>query len=110
MSTIGFCLITNVEGHNEDSLLEAIKAYHNLQLNVKLGMAPKHISPQNQNLYQGYFPFLENDVALKEFYSMPRPFDDISKWEAEGCKMYEPVEWKGGDEYKWIFDRFRQHF
>ena len=91
MSTIGFCLITNVEGHDEESLLDAIKAYHNLPLEVKLSMSPKHINSKNDNLYQGYFPFLDNDVALKEFYSMPRPFEDLSDWEAKGCKMYEKV-------------------
>ena len=47
MSTIGFCLITNVDGHDEDSLLDAIKAYHNLPLDVKLSMAPQHINPKN---------------------------------------------------------------
>jgi len=51
MSTIGFCLITNVEGHDEDSLLAAIKAYHNLPLDVKLSMSPKHINPENEHLY-----------------------------------------------------------
>jgi hypothetical protein len=51
MSTIGFCLITNVEGHDEDSLLEAIKGYHNLPLEVKISMAPKHINSKNINIY-----------------------------------------------------------
>ena len=40
MSTVGFCLITNVEGHDEDSLFEAIKAFHDLPLELKIQMAP----------------------------------------------------------------------
>ena len=28
MSNIGFCLLTNVPGHNEEEMLEAIKAFH----------------------------------------------------------------------------------
>ena len=28
LSTIGFCLVTNVPGHNEEELLEAIKTFH----------------------------------------------------------------------------------
>ena len=45
MSAVGFCLITNVKGHEEDSLLEAIKAFHDLPLEVKILMAPKHYRP-----------------------------------------------------------------
>lgn len=36
MSTVGFCLLTNVPGHNEDELLEAIKEFHSLPLSVKM--------------------------------------------------------------------------
>ena len=51
MSTVGFCLITNVGGHDEDSLLEAIRAFHDLPLEVKMLMAPKHYKADNEALY-----------------------------------------------------------
>ena len=37
---------------------------------------------------------------------MPRPFGDLTQWEANGCRMYEQIEWNGGDENQWIFERF----
>jgi hypothetical protein len=30
MSTVGFCLVTNVQGHDEAELLKASKAFHQL--------------------------------------------------------------------------------
>ena len=36
MSGVGFCLLTNVEGHDEETLLKAIKAFHELPLEVKM--------------------------------------------------------------------------
>ena len=47
MTTVGFCLITNVEGHDEESLHSAIKAFHDLPLEKKLSLAPKHDTPMN---------------------------------------------------------------
>ena len=40
MSNVGFCLLTNVPGHNEEKLLAAIKAYHSLPIDLKMKMAP----------------------------------------------------------------------
>ena len=102
MTTVGFCLITNFEGHDEQSLLKAITAFHYLPLEKKLMLSPKHVTPGNANGYQGYFPFIDGNVALKEFYSMPRPFSDISSWEKEGCKLYEEIPWFEDPELEWI--------
>lgn len=93
MSTIGFCLITNVPGHNEDEYLEAIKKFHSIPLEEKMKLALRHYVPGNKNIIHGYFPFLENNVAHKEFYDMARPISDISKWEREGCPLYEENAW-----------------
>ena len=68
MSTVGFCVITNVPGHDEDELLEAVKAFFTVSDKEKMKLALKHYNPKNKNLYHGYFPFLEKDVAHKEFY------------------------------------------
>ena len=51
MTTVGFCLITNVPGHNEESLMKAIKDYHDLPLEVKMKMAPKHMNPESKHIY-----------------------------------------------------------
>jgi hypothetical protein len=51
MSVVGFCLLTNVEGYDEESLLEAVKAFHDMPIKMKMKMAPKHYVPENENLY-----------------------------------------------------------
>ena len=114
MTTVGFCLITNVPGHNEKKLMKAIQKFHSLPLDVKMKMAPKHWNPKSKHIYQGYFPFCKGYVSNKEFYSMPRPFEDISEWEREGCKMYEPIPWienmKLKKEYEEVKNIFEDHF
>jgi hypothetical protein len=40
MSTVGFCLIENVPGHDEDVLMGAIKAFYAIPLEEKLKCAP----------------------------------------------------------------------
>lgn len=93
MSTVGFCLVTNVPGYDESELLEAIKTFHSLTIEEKMKMAPKHFNPENSNTMHGYFPFLEKDPSFKEFYDMARSLKDISEWEREGCPLYEEQRW-----------------
>ena len=97
MSTVGFCLLTNVPGHDEDELLKHIKQFHKLPQDTKMKMAPNHFNSENKNIYHGYFPFLPSDVSHKEFYDMPRPLEDISDWEREGCPLYEFIPWVDSD-------------
>ena len=68
MSTVGFCQITNVPGHDEQKLLKAIKAFHSIPLKEKMKLALNHYNKKNKNLWNGYFPFLKKDVANKEFF------------------------------------------
>ena len=111
MSTIGFCLITNVPGHNEEEYLDAIKKFHSIPLEEKMKLALRHYVPGNKNIIHGYFPFLDKNVAHKEFYDMARPLSDISKWEREGCPLYEENAWPenstqlGLDEVKVKFEQ-----
>ena len=58
METVGFCLINDVEGYDEDELLKAAKAFHELPLEKKMTLALKHFNPVNKNIYHGYFPFI----------------------------------------------------
>lgn len=88
LSSVGFCLVTNVKGHSEEELLEAIKAFHELSLETKLKMSPRHFVKGNESRYRGYFPFLQDDTSHKEFYDMTRPISDISEWEQNGCPLY----------------------
>ena len=107
MKNVGFCLITNVHGHDEEKLLKALKAFSELPIEEKIQMAPKHFNAENTNMFHGYFPFIENDVSHKEFIDCGRPrFEDISNWERNGCPLYEENPWtdkfREGGEHAWI--------
>jgi isopenicillin N synthase-like dioxygenase len=78
MSNVGFCLLTNVAGYDEKNLFSAVKAYHELPLEEKIKMAPRHHNEKNENIFHGYFPFIKNDSSHKEFFDMGRSIDDIS--------------------------------
>jgi len=73
-----------------------MKTFFELPLEAKMRMAPKHFRESNDNIYRGYFPFIENDTSHKEFMDMGRPLSDISKWEREGCPLYEDTPWLSG--------------
>ena len=118
MTTVGFCLITNVPGHDEDKLLEAIKAFHAVSDKDKMKLALNHYNRKNKNIYHGYFPFLKNDVAHKEFYQLGRPLSDYSEWEKQDCPFYHDTPWFANakklglddvmDVYKEHWDRMHQ--
>ena len=112
MSNVGFCLLTNVPNFNEEKLGAAIKAYHDLPLETKMQMAPKHHNPQSKHLYRGYFPFPVGDIANKEMLICGRPIEDISPWEREGCPLYEANPWTESfnSEHAWIKETFENHF
>ena len=74
-------------------MLETVKAFHNIPVELKMQMAPKHLNPANSNLKQGYFPFVPGDVSNKEFFSMNRPLSDIPDWERKGTALYENTPW-----------------
>mmetsp|Transcript_5858 Transcript_5858/g.9445 ORF Transcript_5858/g.9445 Transcript_5858/m.9445 type:complete len:144 (+) Transcript_5858:186-617(+) len=94
MKNLGFCLLKNVKGHDEAELLEAVRTFHSLPLELKMAMAPKHLNgDSSKTIYRGYFPFFEDDPSHKEMYDMGRPLSDISSWERKNCPLYEDSPW-----------------
>lgn len=65
--------LTNVEGHDEDDLLETIKAFHNLEEEEKEKMKLEHFNKKNKNKVRGLMPFMENDPSFKELYDKGMP-------------------------------------
>ena len=112
MQKVGFCLLTNVPGYDEEKLFSAIKAYHDLPLELKMKMGLKHHNPENSNIYAGYHPFLAGDVSHKEILDTMRPMGDFSDWERNGCSLYEETPWTNefDSEYAWIRETFEGHF
>ena len=93
MKTVGFCVVTNVKDHDEDSFFKAVKAFHDFPQEIKDKLALQHFVKGNRNRYHGYFPFLDNDPSHKEFYDVAKPLEMISDWEKKGCALYETSPW-----------------
>ena len=114
MSNIGFCLLTNVPGHNEEEMLEAIKAFHQIPLEDKMKLAPNHYCEENKNKFHGYFPFIERDMAHKEFYDIARPMTDLTPWEYKGAAdLYEDAPWPERSSelgIDWVKEKFYKQF
>lgn len=112
MSTVGFCLIENIPGFDEDDLLKAVVAFHSIPIKERMTLALHHFNKANKNIYRGFFPFLEGDTSHKEMYDMTREYSAISEWEKRHCKLYEERPWfqKNGKKYQWILDKFDSHF
>ena len=93
MTSVGFCYVTNVKGHDEDKLLKALKKFFAISEESKMKLALNHFRKKNPNIYHGYFPFLKNNVSYKEFYQLSRPLSDYSDWEKQGCPLYHDCPW-----------------
>lgn len=70
-------------------------------------MKLKHFNPANNNIYRGYFPFIDNDPSHKEFYDMTRPMSTLTEEERKACVLYEDAPWVPDEmdpegKFKWI--------
>ena len=88
LTEVGFLQLKNVPGFDEDVLLKDTKEWHSIPLHIKKKGYPKHINPENQNVYRGWFPFMDNDPSHKEFYDMGLPLREFS----DDHKIYPIVE------------------
>jgi len=79
MEGVGFCILKNVPGFDEDDLKNTVIAFHNdISLDSKKCMQLRHFNKQNKNIYRGFFPLIDNDPSHKEFYDLGRPLSDFS--------------------------------
>ena len=70
LTEVGFLHLKNVPGFDEDNLLADIKEFFSIPDKIKKQGQPKHLNNKNENIYRGWFPFLDNDISHKEFFDM----------------------------------------
>ena len=78
LKTIGFFVITNVPGHDEEKLLYWGKWLCSLSKEEKDRMTKKYWNPNNSNIYRGFAPFINNDPSHVEIFDMGLDFDKVS--------------------------------
>ena len=68
METIGFSLVENIAGYDEESLFNAIKWFFALPPEKKMTVTRKKWNKQAKSIYRGYFPVNHDSISYKEGY------------------------------------------
>ena len=109
MTTSGFLCLKNIEGFDEQRLLNDIKEFHSMPQDVKRTLYTKQFDSENPNQLRGFFPFQkDDDESSKEFFDMGCPYH-----ETEGCErtkyLVEETPMPEGQQYESIVTRYRAH-
>jgi isopenicillin N synthase-like dioxygenase len=70
MTTLGFLLLSNVSGYNEEELFKWQQWFFRLPKEVKSQLYKNHFKRDNHNYYRGFAPFIDNDPSHKELYEI----------------------------------------
>ncbi|GBG29387.1 1-aminocyclopropane-1-carboxylate oxidase 2 [Hondaea fermentalgiana] len=105
METIGFLVLTQVPGYEEEVYLDACKALHELPASVKHDMFLQKDEPTHSNVYRGYQPFKPNDASHKEFFDQGFPVGPMDAQEA-ALPLYEDTPFPDAQELQWIKESF----
>ena len=72
-----------MEGYDEDSHFEAVKAFYQMPESEKRKLLFHHHNTENNNYFRGMVPFQPNDPAHKEMYDMGGSYHLVSKKEKQ---------------------------
>ena len=110
LTDVGFIYIKNVKGFDEDEMLSACKAFHNLPNKEKEKLLWKHHKSDNKNIYRGLSPFLDNDESHKELFDMGIEMNKISDYEKK-FPLYEETPFPGGNSfYDGLHEYYKKQF
>lgn len=114
-STVGFFLIKNVAGYDEQAYFDAVKKFYAMPYELKKKMLPSFKNPDNNNHYLGFKPFEDNDKSHKEFYEEQIPLSGHTKAEVENYPLYEfqafdpeNIDFKEAKEVRRVFDKHHE--
>ena len=107
LTSDGFLYLKNVDGFDEQALLEATKAFYSIPLAERQKLVLHNFDPKNNNIYRGIAPFFDNNEAHKEFFDMGRRYEDVSDSEKK-YPIVEPTPFLPETEYQWIRERFEK--
>lgn len=108
LRTVGFFLITNVPGHDEEQLIKWGKWLCGLSKEEKDRVTKRFWIPTNENRYRGLAPFIDNDPSHVEIYDMGMDFDKVTPEEQE-YSIHEQTPWPVWCEEGIQFMAFMKH-
>lgn len=102
--------MTNVEGHDEGELFQAVKAFFkDIPVEEQRKLIWHNFAPDHDNYYRGLTPFVDNDPAHKEMYDMGCSLKLCSD-EAIALPLYEDTPFPTQEEYQWIYSFFQRQY
>ena len=109
LSDVGFLHLKNVPGFDEDDLLATIKELHSLPDSVKHKLKPKHVVKSHQNVWRGWFPFLDNDISHKEFFDMGAPWHEVTEHQKQ-FPIVEETPFPKEKKYKALVKKYHDYW
>lgn len=98
MTNLGFLLLSNVPGYDEEVLFKHQKWYFNQSEEEKKKLYKTHFNRENKNGYRGHAPFIDNDPSHKELYEIGLEYSRVSE-EEKKYPLHEETPWpESGDE------------
>ena len=96
MEGIGFLLLENIPGYDENKLLDWAKWFFSKPKEEKTKLAKHFFNKESSNVYRGYVPFLDNDTAYKEMFEVGSDFEKVSPKERQTL-LHEATPFPAGD-------------
>lgn len=83
LKNLGFLVLSNVDGYDEEQLLRAAKWLFSLDPEEKRILGQKHHYEHSKNYYRGLAPFMNNDISHKELFDMGLEYSKVSDFEKQ---------------------------
>ena len=110
LSEIGFLHLKNVPEFDEQDLFEAVKEFHAMPQSVLHKLKPNHYVQENKNIYRGWFPFLDNDIAHKEFFDMGCPDKSFYCEKQRKFPLVEETPFPTEAKYRSITKKYKEYW
>ena len=98
METVGFLLLDNVPGYDEQKLLEGTKWFFDLPLEWRMRVTRKKWNKDAKNLYRGYFPVDHEAVSFKEGFEIGPEIAADDPEVVTGFPFVEHTPWPEAEE------------
>lgn len=98
METIGFLVLDNIPGYDEQKLLEATRWFFDLPLERRMRVSRKKWNEHAKNLYRGYFPVDHEAISFKEGLEMGPEIPENDPELITGFPFVEHNSWPQAEE------------
>lgn len=78
MTNLGFLLLSNIPGYEEEELFKWQQWFFRQPTDVKRKLYKNHFQRENSNYYRGFAPFIDNDPSHKELYEIGLDLSKVS--------------------------------